>query len=389
MTATDSIHGHVDPAFAAVEEAFAANFANGLESGAAFCLYLDGKPVVDLWGGVAGDAAWAEDTLQMVFSTTKGAAAICAHLLAQQGRLDFDAPVASYWPEFAAEGKGEIPVRWLMCHKAGLPVIDAQLTFEEVCAITPVVAALAASKPIWEPGTKHGYHAVTYGWLVGEVVRRITGQTLGQFFASSIAAPLGLEFWIGLPESEEHRVAPLLPAPEPDDPAIRALVASIMTPDSLVVRALTINGALGTFGGEGGMADVFNSRAIHATEMPAANGITTARSLARLYASTVSSVDGIRLLTPATVEAAIVEQACGPDEILSVESRFGTGFMLNGTLTPLLGTSSFGHAGAGGSLGFADPDAGIGFGYVMSQMSGGLTNDPRANSLVAAVRSCL
>jgi CubicO group peptidase (beta-lactamase class C family) len=382
------IHGLVTPGYEAIRDAFASNFAHHGEVGAAFSLYVGGAPVVDIWGGQAGESAWQEDTLELVFSTTKGASAICANLLAQRGQLDFDAPVTTYWPEFAAAGKGEVPVRWLLCHKVGLPTIDAKLTFEEVLAVTPVVEALAAQAPFWEPGTKHGYHAVTYGWLVGEVVRRITGQSIGQFFASEIAAPLGLDFWIGLPESEEHRVAPLRPAPVPDDPEMRALMESVMGGDALIGRALTLNGALAG-SGEADMGGLFNRRDIHATEMPAANGITTARSLARLYAACVGPVDGVQILTADTVAAASKEQSFGPDEVLMVESRFGTGFMLNGTLTPMLSETSFGHAGAGGSLGFGDADAGIGFGYVMCQMGDALTGDPRATNLVEATRACL
>jgi CubicO group peptidase (beta-lactamase class C family) len=379
------MEGLVEPGFEAVADAFRANFVLHGEVGAAFCLYRDGRPVVDIWDGTADQGPWQADTLQLVFSTTKGATAICAHLLAQRGQLDLDAPVGDYWPEFGAEGKEAVPVRWLLAHRTGLPVIDPVLTLEQVLAVTPIVEALAAQKPIWEPGTAHGYHALTYGWLVGEVVRRVTGRSIGRFFAEEIAAPLGLEFWIGLPESEEHRVAPLrTPAPS-GDPEVRKLMAQFIGPGTLINRALTLNGALG----ELASGNLFNDPRIHRTEMPAANGITTARSLARLYASCVGEVDGVRILDPATVADAIREQAKGPDQILVVESRFGTGFMLNGTLTPMLTDRSFGHAGAGGSLGFADADAGIAFGYVMNQMGGGLTGDPRANGLVEAVRASL
>jgi len=386
---TITVEGRIEPGFEAVGDAFAANFEHHHEVGAACCVYVGGRPVVDVWAGLADQGArrpWAEDTLQLVFSTTKGAAAMCAHLLAERGQLDLDAPVTEYWPEFSAAGKGGIPVRWLLCHKAGLPTIDAELTLDEVLAVTPVVDALAAQAPLWEPGTAHGYHALTYGWLVGEVVRQVSGRSLGRFFADELAAPLGLQFWIGLPEAEEARVAPLLPPPPPDDPALAELMAAVMGPGTLPWRALTLNGALG---GEFDLGTAFNSRGVHATEMPAANGITTAASLARLYAATVSEVDGIRVLAPATVEAARAEQANGPDRVLVVESRFGSGFMLDSTLAPLLGPASFGHAGAGGSLGFADPEAEVGFGYVMNQMATGIAGDPRTVALIRAVRACL
>lgn len=196
------ISGEVASGYEPVRDAFRANFDKHGDVGAAFSLYVRGEKVVDLWGGVADATTgrpWAEDTLQLVYSTTKGATAICAHVLAQSGALDLDAPVAEYWPEFAAEGKGTIPVRWLLSHRSGLPTVDAHLTPADVIEWQPIVAALAAQKPYWEPGTAHGYHALTYGWLVGEVVRRVDGRSLGRFFADEVAAPLGLDFFIGLP----------------------------------------------------------------------------------------------------------------------------------------------------------------------------------------------
>ncbi len=389
QTAGMQISGRVEPGYEPVRDAFAANFDRQEELGAACCVYRDGRPVVDIWAGeVAPDGpAWDEDTLGLVFSTTKGAAAVCAHLLASRKELDLDARVVDYWPEFAAAGKGDVPVRWLLTHQVGLPVVDAALSFDEVCAVAPVVAALAAQAPVWKPGTSHGYHALTYGWLVGEVVRRVTGRSLGQVFTDEVAGPLGLDFWIGLPEAEEARVAQLESPPLPTDPELLALMAAVMGSDSLLWRALTLNGALGADFSETG--PIFNSRAVHATEMPAANGITTARSLARMYAATVGEVDGVRILPPDTVADACAERASGPDAVLMIESRFGTGFMLDSQLCPMLGPASFGHAGAGGSLGFADPGAGIGFGYVMNRMGADLTGDVRAINLVAAVRACL
>src|SRR5262245_9465984 len=219
------IGGTVAPGFEGVRAAFARNFAEHGEVGAAFSLVHDGRMVVDLWGGVADAATgvpYTDDTLQLVFSTTKGATAICANLLAQRGELDVEAPVAEYWPEFGQAGKGEVPVRWLLGHRAGLPYVNGSIELAECLAWDPAVEALAAMEPLWEPGTAHGYHAVTYGWLVGEVVRRISGRSLGRFFADEVAGPLGLEFWIGLPAEQQPRVAPLTnhglgPAEEGED----------------------------------------------------------------------------------------------------------------------------------------------------------------------------
>ncbi|HWE70733.1 MAG TPA: serine hydrolase domain-containing protein, partial [Acidimicrobiales bacterium] len=207
-----TVDGRIEPGYEGVRDAFAANFTERGDQGAAFCLYKDGVPVVDLWGGTAephAGLAYGPDTLQLVFSTTKGATAVCANLLIERGLLDPSAPVSEYWPEFGAEDKAGLPVEWLLTHQAGLPAIDTTLTLPEALAWDPMIAALAGQKPLWKPGTAHGYHALTYGWLVGEVVRRITGKSLGAFFAEEVAGPLGLEFWIGLPESEEPRVAPL------------------------------------------------------------------------------------------------------------------------------------------------------------------------------------
>jgi CubicO group peptidase (beta-lactamase class C family) len=289
-----------------------------------------------------------------------------------------DAPAASYWPEFAGAGKGDIPVRWLLCHKAGLPVIDGEMTLEETLAWDPVVRALAAQKPIWEPGTAHGYHATTYGWLVGEIVRRISGRSVGRFFAEEVAAPLGLELWIGLPEAEQARVAPLVTFQRPKDPEMEKLFNQFFGPDTLTGRALSAPG--GSLSG-----DVWNRPEVWRAEIPAANAVTNARSLARMYAGLVGEVDGVRVLTPEQVEAARTRQTEGADEVLLVETRFGLGFMLSSPFSPFGGTGAFGHPGAGGSLGFADPEANIGFGYVMNKMQQNLSGDPRTLGLIDAV----
>ncbi len=382
------IHGTVADGFGAVADAFEKNFSDHGELGAAFSVYVDGEMKADLWAGTADKASgttWGEDTLQLVFSTTKGAAAICIARLVEAGLISYSDTVATYWPEFAANGKGDITIAQMMSHQAGLPYLDAQLGFDDAMAVTPMVEALAAQAPIWDPGTKHGYHAVTYGWLAGELLRRVDGRTLGRYFADEIATPLGLEFWIGLPESEERRVSTLEAVPPPQDPNVAALMEQFMGPGTTAWKALTVNGALTTTGDE----NAFNTRAVHATEMPAANGITTARSLARMYAATVGPVDGVRLIDAATVEAARAEAVNGPDAVLVFPSQFGMGFMLHGTLTPMFSAASFGHAGAGGSLGYADVDAKIGYGYVMNQMAGGIAGDPRTIVLTEAVRASL
>ena len=382
------IHGEVAPGFEPVRDAFAANFEQHGDVGAAFSLYHRGVKVVDLWGGVADQETgrpWAEDSVILVFSSTKGATAICAHLLAQRGELDLDAPVAEYWPEFAAAGKQDIPVRWLLSHQVGLPVFDNPMTVEDWLAWDPPVQALAAQKPVWEAGTAHGYHAGTYGWLVGEVIRRVSGKSVGTFFADEVAAPIGLDFWIGLPESEEHRVVPMigidLQDGEIDEQAQterrRALLEAAREPDSLLNRPSTTE-----------PLDM-NTRAFRAAEIPAGNGVTDARSLARMYASLIGDgVDGVRLLNDETVARASAEASDGRDEVMRIRTRFGLGFSLD--MDGSLGQEgAFGHGGAGGSLGFADPKAEIAFGYVMNKMKLVATDDPRTLNLIAAAHESL
>ncbi|GIU84506.1 MAG: esterase [Acidimicrobiales bacterium] len=381
--------GEVDAAFEPVREAFAENFSAGRETGAALCVYVDGRCVVDLWGGVADSASgrpWERDTLQLVFSTTKGATALCAQLLAARGILDLDAPVASVWPEFAEAGKEGVTVRHLLRHEAGLAWVDRPLSLDEVLAWDPVVRALESQRPAWQPGTRHGYHAVTFGHLVGEVVRRLDGRSLGRFFAEEVAAPLGLDFWIGLPASEHHRVA-LLESPEVpfDDPAVAAVVEQVLGPDTPLGKALFMGGAFGA-----GRFDTFNLPEVWSAEIPAANGICDARSLAKMYAACVSEVDGLRLLDDGHVDEIVSDRTEGPDAVLfEMDMQHAGGFMVPTGFVKLGGPRSFGHYGAGGSVGFADPDARVGFGYVMNRMFVGLTGDPRTQTLIDAVYECL
>ena len=387
------IGGETAPGFEGVRAAFAANLAGGQEVGAAVGVYLHGRKVVDLWGGVADPETgrrWERDTLQVVYSTTKGVTAACAHLLAQRGELDLDAPVAEYWPEFAANGKERIPVRWLLTHQAGLPTIDQPITPAQAIAWEPMVTALAAQRPSWEPGTEHGYHGHTYGWLVGEVVRRVTGRSLGTFLAEEIAAPLDLDLWIGLPKAEQHRVSRII-ADTPDVEAlarldldalpesVREMMRAFADPTSLTIRSLLtiITPPLD-----------HNDPDEQSAEMPSSNGICTARALARFYAALIGEVDGHRILTPDTLAAATAEQATGIDRILRVPVRIGTGFGLPTPDAFWYSPTAFGFPGYGGSLGFADPASGLAFGYVMNHVQEGMP-DGRAAALLDAVHSAM
>ncbi|HEY5663396.1 MAG TPA: serine hydrolase domain-containing protein [Ilumatobacter sp.] len=382
------IHGHADEGFGAVADAFADNFERHGELGAGFSLYVDGRQRVDLWGGVADRSTgepWTDRTLQLVFSVTKGATAICVAKLVQSGQLSYDDTVARHWPEFAVNGKGDITVGQMMSHQAGLIGVDAPIGFDEIMAVTPVVESLQQQAPIWPPGTAHGYHALTYGWLAGELVRRVDGRRLGRFFADEVAAPLGLEFWIGLPESHERRVSRLESPPPLTDPQLIAMRAAVIGPGTNAHRALGLDGRVRS----DGVDNDYNRRALHASEMPAVNGITNAGSVARMYAATVGEVDGVRLLDAATMEAARTERVSGPDLTLLASTRVGAGFWLHNDLAPMLQDGSFGHPGAGGSLGYANPELGIGYGYVMNQMGRGIAGDIRTLGLNAAVLACL
>ena len=376
-----TVSGDIAPGWERVRDAFVANFTDRNEVGAAVCVYRDGVPVVDLWGGLADPVSgrpWTSDTIVLVYSMTKGVSAVCVNLLIERGLLDPDAPVAQYWPEFAANGKGDIPLRWILSHQAGLAVIDADVTLEQALSWTPVVDALAAQAPNWEPGTAHGYHLRSFGWMLGEIVRRVDGRTIGAFFAEEVAAPLGLDFWIGLPEAQEPRVATLVPPPPEFADLIRGL------PDDLMLGKAT-TGPSGRFMYD----DMWNRRELRACELPSSNGVGDARSVARLYASLLGEVDGVRTLQESTVAAASVCHVRGPDRVILVDTAFGLGFMLPPALPAAVGPRAFGHGGAGGSISFADPDVGLALSYAMNHLRFEMDGDPRGETLAAAAYACL
>ncbi|MGQ4413883.1 serine hydrolase domain-containing protein [Streptomyces sp. SAS_269] len=381
------VHGTVAEGFEPVRQAFAANFELLGERGAAVAVYRDGHQVVDLRGGtrdVDGTAPWVPGTAQVVRSATKGVAAAALLLLHQRGELDLDAPVGENWPEYKAAGKERTLVRHLLAHRAGVPVLDRPLTPEEAADPDLGAAAVAAQAPVWEPGTDHGYHAQTYSWLTGELVRRITGRPVGTWIAEEIAAPTGAELWLGLPEAEQARVGRVGPVEAPQASGTlrtrpkRAVSEAYADPASLTRRAFA---AITPLPDE-------NAPAYRAAALPASNGIATADGLARFYASLIGELDGgTRLFTPATVELARAERSAGPDRVLVVGTRFGLGHMLHSSASPLLSPGSFGHPGRGGALAFADPETGVAFGYVTNGFRKSVTADPRAQALVRAVRT--
>ncbi|MGY4922924.1 serine hydrolase domain-containing protein [Streptomyces sp. 900105755] len=383
------VHGTVAEGFEPVRDAFAGNFELLGDRGAAVAVYRDGHRVADLWGGsrdVDGDTPWEHGTAQIVRSATKGVAAAVLLLLHQRGELDLDAPVGDHWPEYKAAGKERTLVRQLLAHSAGVPVLDRPLTPAEAADPDLGAAAVAAQAPVWEPGTDHGYHAQTYSWLTGELVRRVTGRAVGEWIADEIAGPLGAGLWLGLPEAEQARVGRVGPVPAPESAGAlrtrpkRAVSEAYADPGSLTRRAF---GAIDPLPDE-------NDPAYRAAALPASNGIATADGLARFYAALIGDVDGgRRLFTPETVELARGEQSAGADRVLVVATRFGLGYMLHGSASPLLSPGSFGHPGRGGALAFADPESGIAFGYVTNGFRKSVTADPRAQALVRAVRTAL
>jgi CubicO group peptidase (beta-lactamase class C family) len=387
---TIKINGVADAAYGAVVDEFARNFLERGDLGAAACMVVDGRVVVDVWAGVADRrmaVAWRRNTLGLVFSCTKGILAVCAHQLVEQGRLALDEPVAAYWPEFAHGGKEHVTVGELLSHRAGLPVLDVELTVDDVRSTSsteagPWALALAAQRPLWQPGTGHELHPITYGWLVGELIRRVSGVPVGRYFRERIAVPLGLDTWIGLPLGERNRVGRLEPPPQNDRP-------DYPPPDSPRWRALTLNGLwpveLVSKGGNAG----FNDARLQAAYLPAVNAVTTARSLARFWSATVCETDGVRLLQPCTVRRATEPQSEGEPMYGGPPPwhRYGYGFQLDSPARPMLSSRSFGHDGAGGQVGFADPDLRTGFAYVTNRMGG--AHDQRARKLTMAARRVL
>jgi CubicO group peptidase (beta-lactamase class C family) len=374
---------------------FEQNFSELREQGAALAVHVEGRLVVDLWGGVrerssASNPAqpWTQDTLVNVYSSTKGLAALCVQHLIGRGALDPEARVSSYWPEFAQQGKGEILLRTLLCHSAGLAAIDEPLPHAAFYDHATMAGALAAQAPNWQPGTQHGYHAQTFGFLLAELVRRVAGQTLGQYLRTQIASPLAADAYVGLPAELDARVAKVTRPLNEVTPEGEVDLGAVWKrePDSLTTRA---------FNNPAPQAGVAQTRAWRAAELPSSNGHASALGLSRIYAaaSGVAALESdSNVFDPACGERCSEQHAFGPDLVLRVRTRLGPGFMLSqpdgtGWFGP--NSRSFGHPGMGGSVGFADPDAHIGFGYVMNRAGAGILIDERPRRLIEAVYACI
>ena len=393
MTERVSVEGHVSTGFEAVREAFEENFERRHELGGACCVYLHGEKVVDLWGGVRNrdtGEPWEEDTMVVVYSATKGLSAMTMALAHSRGWLDYDERVAKYWPEFAQLGKGAITVRQLLAHQAGLFAIEEPVDAKLVADPDRLAVVLARQKPAWPAGERQAYHALSLGFYQGELLRRIDPRhrTLGQIFQDEIAGPLGLDVYIRLPESIPNARLATLARPNPVsmlvDFPIR-LTVSAFNHHSNIYRALVVNP---------GAEIVHDAEHVYVRnlEIPSGGGVGTARAIAHAYGVFAGTGEELTL-RPETLHA-LAAPAIPPargffDECLKGEVRFSLGFMKPSPNWPFGGESSFGSPGSGGSLGFADPEAGIGYGYVTSQMGTTLTGDPRDVALRAALYSCI
>ena len=376
----------VAPGWEPVRDALVANLESGQDRGAGVAVVHRGELVVDLMGGHRdrnGEVPYGPDALQVVFSTTKGVTALAVAMCVERGLLDYGERVAAYWPEFAANGKDTITVAELLGHRAGLYTVDGPMTLEEALDWDTVTSRLAATAPHFAPGSTHGYHALTYGWLAGELVRRASGMSIGEFVQRNISGPLGVEFWIGLPAAHDHRVAHLMAHPVPSfPPEIARFMLDHGGPGSLGEKALSLNGAFGP--------GAFNKPEVRAAMIPGANGIGNARALATIYAATIGEVNGVRLISEETrrLAAASVTPEGEKDLILGHPTVFAKGYMLDSTRNNYGGPGGFGHDGAGGSVACAVPSRQLAVSYVMNTMMTTYDGDPRRESYVNAAVRC-
>ncbi len=382
--ANRQVQGYCDDKFAAVAEEFAANFESRNERGASVAITIEGEKVVDLWGGAKSPdgAPWEEDTVSVVYSSTKGATALCAHILIDRGEMTPETPVREIWPEFDCNGKEDATVAMMLDHSVGVPAVREPMKPGGILDWDYMVDRLAAEEAFWKPGTRNGYHGLTFGWTVGELVRRLSGKSLGTFFQSEVAQPLGIDFWIGLPTEIDPRVATMQSYRHPSGAPLTPFLDAVLNQKGSIASLFLRDAGAQLAGG-------FSSRAERAAEIGAANGFTNARGLAGMYAPLAN--DGGKLVSKSTVERmGRTSMATHEDATLLIPTKFALGFMKSmdnralGLESAILGKDAFGHVGAGGSIGYADPATRMSFGYTMNRMGPGLLLNPRGQSLIDA-----
>lgn len=384
------VSGSVDPKFAAVREAFEQNFEDRGEIGASVCLSVEGQTVVDLWGGtrdVKTGAPWTEDTVSIVFSCTKAATAICAHILIDRGLLDLNAPVTRYWPEFGKHGKDKTTVAMMLNHESAVPALRDPVKPGGFLDWDYMVSRMEEEDPFWEPGTRNGYHMVNFGWTVGELVRRVSGKSLGTFFADEVAGPTGADFWIGVPDGFDRPIADILPyVPQAGDQLNDFTTALLTDPTSIQALSFLNNGGWDT-----------NAPESHRAEIGGAGGISNARGQVAMY-TPLATDNGQLVSSERLAHMSMVTTATNRDATLLAPTRFGPGFMksmdnrgqpFGDQMSAIIGERAFGHVGAGGSIGFADPECRLALSYTINQMGQGLLVNERGQSLIDAAYQAL
>jgi CubicO group peptidase (beta-lactamase class C family) len=385
-----SVQGHCDPKFAELKTQFERNFAERGEVGASVCLSVNGETMVDLWGGSANEEtgeAWGEDTASCIFSCTKAATALCAHILIDRGALKLHAPVTDYWPEYGKHGKDKTTVQMMLNHESALPALRAPVREGGFLDWDYMVSRMEDEEPFWEPGTRNGYHMVNFGWTVGELVRRVSGKSLGQFFADEVAGPTGAKFWIGLPDGIAPHIAPIIAnIPAPGDELSEFTRKLLSEPTS--IQALS-------FLNSGGWSP--NDPQAHKAQIGGAGGISNARGQVAMY-TPLAVNDGSLVSKDRAAHMSRVSVATSRDATLLVPTRYSSGFMksmdnralpMGDQMTAIMGESAFGHVGAGGSIGFADPECAMAFSYTMNRMGAGLLVNERGQSLIDAAYRAL
>jgi len=373
------IHGECDPQFSKVKETFEKLYQEDREIGSCFAVYKDGNPLVELWGGFQDKdktKPWQKDNLVTVYSTTKGVAAFCIALAMEKGLLKYEEKVSTYWPEFASNGKEDITVGMLMSHQAGICSPETR-NVDDYYNQNLMAEKLAGMTPIWEPGTASGYHSMTFGWLTSELILRVTGKSLGTFFREEVGDQHEIDFFIGLPESEDHRVAELVPF-------------EIVRNENSEQQKIELTEAQKSQRNSAGTLDIQNTKAWRQAEIPSANGQGNAGGLAKFYSLIVPEDNSIKLLKDDTVNQMTTMQIEGRDLVLAVQVRWGVGFILNKHKViygPIEG--AFGHSGYGGSCAFGDPENKIGVSYVMNRMLDNFNADGRSIELINATYECL